>query len=154
MRRCLWTAATNGPTIHPPGDIWAWREVEWYWHEKTEELWEKILSQCHFVHHKSNMTDPGANPSLRGERPANNYSLTPGREDTLWQNSMWEGNIKVEINVTETYRGDWSGLVRNSVGALLKTVIFVFKMWKNLLTSWATINFWSTALFGRSFNNM
>jgi hypothetical protein len=24
VRLYLWTAATNGPTVHPPGDIWAW----------------------------------------------------------------------------------------------------------------------------------
>jgi hypothetical protein len=23
-RLCLWTAATNMPIVHPPGDIWAW----------------------------------------------------------------------------------------------------------------------------------
>jgi hypothetical protein len=29
----LWTAATNGPIVHPPGDIWAWRktvdDIDW-----------------------------------------------------------------------------------------------------------------------------
>jgi hypothetical protein len=25
VRLCLWTTATNGPIVHPPGDIWAWR---------------------------------------------------------------------------------------------------------------------------------
>jgi hypothetical protein len=25
VRQCLWTAATSAPTVHPPGDIWAWR---------------------------------------------------------------------------------------------------------------------------------
>jgi hypothetical protein len=38
VRLCLWTAATKGPIVHPPGDIWVWRAtVEWYWQGKTEE---------------------------------------------------------------------------------------------------------------------
>jgi hypothetical protein len=31
---------------------------------------KKILSQCHFVHHKYDMDNAGSNPGLRGERPA------------------------------------------------------------------------------------
>jgi hypothetical protein len=27
VRLCLTTAATNGPTVHPPGDMWAWRAM-------------------------------------------------------------------------------------------------------------------------------
>jgi hypothetical protein len=27
MRLCLWTATTNGPIVHPPGDIWAWKTM-------------------------------------------------------------------------------------------------------------------------------
>jgi hypothetical protein len=27
VRLCLWTAATNGPAVHPPGDIWARRNM-------------------------------------------------------------------------------------------------------------------------------
>jgi hypothetical protein len=41
VRLRLWTAATVGPTIHPPGDIWGRKAtVECYWQRKTEKLWE------------------------------------------------------------------------------------------------------------------
>jgi hypothetical protein len=39
VRLCHWTAATNGPIIHPPGDKWVWRAtVEWYSYVKAKEL--------------------------------------------------------------------------------------------------------------------
>jgi hypothetical protein len=42
LRVCLWTAATNGPIVHPPYDIWVWRAtVEWYWHGKAKESGQK-----------------------------------------------------------------------------------------------------------------
>jgi hypothetical protein len=38
VRPHLWTAATNGPIVHPPGDIWTWRTVmEWYRQRKTPD---------------------------------------------------------------------------------------------------------------------
>jgi hypothetical protein len=53
VRMCLWTAATNRPVGHPPGDIWVWRAtVERYWQGKPKNS-ENNLSQCHFAHHKS-----------------------------------------------------------------------------------------------------
>jgi hypothetical protein len=62
VRPCLWTVATSGLTVHPPGDIWVWRAtVEWYWQGKWKNL-EKNLSQCHFFHRKSHMDWPGCKP--------------------------------------------------------------------------------------------
>jgi hypothetical protein len=64
VRLCLWTVATDGPTVHPPGDIWAWRVmVEWYQWLKPKNL-ERSLSQYHFVHHNSHMDWPGLEPGL------------------------------------------------------------------------------------------
>jgi hypothetical protein len=56
---CLWTAASNGPIVHPLDDIWEWRAmVEWCGQWKLKNS-ERNLSQCHFVHHKFQMDWPG-----------------------------------------------------------------------------------------------
>jgi hypothetical protein len=37
VRWCLWTLASNGPILHPAGDIWVWRAmVEWCSQKKIE----------------------------------------------------------------------------------------------------------------------
>jgi hypothetical protein len=45
--------------------------VEW-WLAGEIELLGETLPQYHFVHHKSHMTWPGANPGRRGGKPATN----------------------------------------------------------------------------------
>jgi hypothetical protein len=38
LRIRLWTAATNGPMVHPTDNIWAWTIMEkWYRQEKTHD---------------------------------------------------------------------------------------------------------------------
>jgi hypothetical protein len=45
--------------------------VEW-WLAWANEVLREILPQCHFVHHKTNMLCPDANPGRRGGKPVNN----------------------------------------------------------------------------------
>jgi hypothetical protein len=54
VRLCLWTAAINGPTVHPPYDEYG--EPRWKYTDRgNPKNSDKNLSQIHFVHHKSQM---------------------------------------------------------------------------------------------------
>jgi hypothetical protein len=48
--------------------------VEW-WLAGEAEIPGENLPQCHFIHHKSHMTWPDANPDRRGVKPATNRLL-------------------------------------------------------------------------------
>jgi hypothetical protein len=55
-RLCLWTAATNGPIVHPPGDIYEYEEPWWNDTDRGKpKNSDRNLSQFHFVHYKSHM---------------------------------------------------------------------------------------------------
>jgi hypothetical protein len=43
VRLRLWTATTNGPIVHPPGDTWVWRAMEWYRQGKTPDTSTRAL---------------------------------------------------------------------------------------------------------------
>jgi hypothetical protein len=53
-RLSLWTLDMNGPTVHHPGDIWAWTAmVEWNQQGKTPDLttralWHLVANQEQF----------------------------------------------------------------------------------------------------------
>jgi hypothetical protein len=56
----LWKRVSNGRFVHPPDDLWVnmvhqWNDI----HKKKPKHLEKNLSQCHFVHRKSDMDWPG-----------------------------------------------------------------------------------------------
>jgi hypothetical protein len=59
VRLRLWTAVTNGPIVHSPGDIWARRTMEefWCWQRKTDSStgasWQSY-QQSHLVASRKN----------------------------------------------------------------------------------------------------
>jgi hypothetical protein len=73
VRWCLWTAATSGPIVHLPDDIWAWSVmVEWYWQGKIKELREKTCPSATLSTTNPAWIDLGAKSVLHGERLATN----------------------------------------------------------------------------------
>jgi hypothetical protein len=76
-RLCLWTAATN-IIFRPLGDIWVQRAmVEWQQQGKSKNS-KKNLSNSTLSATNPTLTDPWANPGLRGERPATNCMSNGG----------------------------------------------------------------------------
>jgi hypothetical protein len=48
VRLSLWTAATSGLIVHPPGEIWEWRSMaRWCRQGKAPESYTRALWQCY-----------------------------------------------------------------------------------------------------------
>jgi hypothetical protein len=69
-----------------PGWLWWWR-IWWNDDWQRKPKYGENRPQCHFVHHKSHMTWPGANPGRRDGKPATNR-LSYGT-DLLHTVSYW-----------------------------------------------------------------
>lgn len=71
VRRCLWTAATGGSSLHPPDDMGM--EPRWnYTDREKSKNSEKTFPTDTLSNINHTWNDTGANPDLRGEWPAIN----------------------------------------------------------------------------------
>jgi hypothetical protein len=68
----LGTAATPGLLYLPRVIMMMEKFVEWTILAGETEILGENLPRRQFVHHKSHLPDPGANPGRRGGRPATN----------------------------------------------------------------------------------
>jgi hypothetical protein len=72
VRLCLWTAAASEPIVHPADDIRVWRTMlKWHWRENRRAL-RKASPIATLSTTNPTWIYPGANPDLRGDRPATN----------------------------------------------------------------------------------
>jgi hypothetical protein len=78
----LGTSATYWPTVPAPG-VYEDGEFGGMWVAGETEVLGENLPLCHFIHHKSHMTCPGANLSRRGGKPAVNR-LNYGTACSTW----------------------------------------------------------------------
>jgi hypothetical protein len=60
-RRRLWNSATNGPTVHPPDDIWAWNMRHWvgFFYESFSPALSVSFHRCPVFIHVSWRLDNG-----------------------------------------------------------------------------------------------
>jgi hypothetical protein len=86
VKRCLWTAVTNGPTVHPPGDTYGgpWWNGSDRENGRTRRNCPSATLSTTFL----TWTDLGANQGLRGERPAT-YGLSHGTASSVVTLSLW-----------------------------------------------------------------
>jgi hypothetical protein len=70
----LGTAATPGLLYLPRVIVRMENLMEWTVLAGQTEVLGENLPRRHFLHHKSHLPDPGANPGRRGGKPATNRS--------------------------------------------------------------------------------
>jgi hypothetical protein len=91
VRLCLWTAASNGSNVHPPGYIYM--SMNSYGGmiltEKNRRTWRKTCPNDNLSIINPTWTKPGANPRLRDDRPNCTiiFTYTSGKISKL---DLWE----------------------------------------------------------------
>jgi hypothetical protein len=145
--RCLMTMLSTKVIQH----WWQINEygalLEWYWEGKTFKCSDKYLSQCHFVHHKSNMNCPGIEPMhditcrilhMLHEKAERNVTHLFTAVEAVWgvdiwfcltatvRERRWTHEAAMELNVVRgcVYTAIWPTLLHAAVSNSLQHVHF------------------------------
>jgi hypothetical protein len=111
LRLCLRTAATNGPTVHPPGDTWAWRAMVMMMMLAGENSW--------FVHQSSQAVRP-AQTSVASRRNGRR------NENFAYQYLKY---LKGSLTCTKILRDGTSGFTSHPKDGVLRIFIALKNPW-------------------------
>jgi hypothetical protein len=107
----LWTAGTNEPIVHPPGDIWAWRTVVEYRQGTTQDSSTRALLQSYQQSSSSKAEETG---EWNDEFGLTKYLFHTSKGSLKFHKILWhgaddfppkEGKLQISVALTNPRLG-------------------------------------------------